>query len=96
MENNEYTLAELEEQYKKTEASQRALKVMIDQKIKEEERLKQQKLANEHDARKKEVDEAITNCKMLIKAYVRDYGSYSFTSSGDDDVFGSKFWNWIW
>ena len=95
MDNNEYTLAELEEQYEKTEAIQRALKVKIDQKIKEEERLKQQKLANEKKTRKKEVDDAITNCKALIKGYMQDYGIYSFTSSGDDEIFSSKFWNLI-
>ena len=96
MENNkEYTLAELEAQYEKNEASQRALKVQIEQKYREEERLRQQKLAKDKDARKKEVDDAIANCKKLIKKYMDDYGIYSFNSTNDNDIFNSKFWNLI-
>ena len=62
----------------------------------EEEKKREEKLTAEKNARKKEVDEAIANCKVLIKAYMHDYGVYSFTSSGDDEIFSSKFWNWIW
>lgn len=94
--NKEYTLAELEAQYEKTEASQRALKVQIEQKYREEERLKHLKLAKDKDARKKEVDDAIVNCKKLIKKYIDDYGGYSFNSTNDNDIFNSKFWNWVW
>ena len=65
--NKEYTLEELEAQYQQIEASQRALKVQIEQKQKEEERLKQLKLAKDKDIRKKEVDDAIAKCKTLIK-----------------------------
>lgn len=95
MENKEYTLAELEEQYKKLEADQKALRVQIEHKKKEEKRLRQQKLAKDKDARKKEVDDAIMNCKTLIKAYMDDYGLYSFTSSNDNEIFNSKFWNLV-
>lgn len=62
----------------------------------EEEKKRKEKLTAEKNARKKEVDEAIANCKVLIKAYMHDYGVYSFTSSENDEIFSSKFWNWIW
>lgn len=94
--NKEYTLEELEAQYQQIEASQRALKVQIEQKQKEEERLKQLKLAKDKDIRKKEVDDAIAKCKTLIKQYMDDYGIYSFTSTNDDNIFNSRFWNWVW
>lgn len=61
----------------------------------EEAKQKAQKEA-EKKARKKEVDDAIANCKTLIKSYMDDYGIYSFASCDDGDIFGSKFWNWIW
>ena len=92
----EYTIEELEAQYKLAEEKQKALKQQIDQKKKEEEELREAELALQQDARKKEVDEAISNCKELIKAYMHDYGLYSFTSTDDDAIFNSRFWNWIW
>ena len=92
----EYTIEELEAQYKLAEANQKALKQQIEQKKKEEKELRESQLAIEKDARKKEVDEAIANCKNLIKKYMHDYGVYSFNSTDDDAVFNSRFWNWIW
>lgn len=92
----EYTIEELEAQYKAAEEKQKELKQQIEQKKKEEKELREAKLAKEKDARKKEVDESIAKCKALIKAYMHDYGVYSFTSSGDDEIFNSRFWNWVW
>ena len=92
----EYTIEELEAQYKLAEEKRNALKKQIEQRKKEEEELREAQLALEKDARKKEVDEAIANTKMLIKAYINDYGIYSFTSSSDDEIFNSRFWNWVY
>ena len=92
----EFTIEELEAQYKQAEESQKVLREQIEQKKKEEKELRESKLALEEETRKKEVDEAISKCKTLVKAYMHDYGVYSFTSSGDDEIFSSKFWNWIW
>ena len=92
----EFTIEELESQYKLAEEKRNALKQQIEQKKKEEEELRAAKLTLEKDARKKEVDNAIAQCKKLVKAYMHDYGVYSFTSSGDDEIFNSRFWNWIW
>lgn len=92
----EYTIEELEEQYKLADEKRNHLRQQIDQKKKEEKELREAQLALEKDARKAEVDQAIAKCKTLIKAYMHDYGVYSFTSSGDDEIFNSRFWNWIW
>ena len=63
---------------------------------KEEKEQRAAKLAQERDARKKEVDESLAACKKLLRAYMRDYGTY-FCASDDDifDMFNSKFWNAI-
>lgn len=92
----EYTIEELEAQYELAEEKRNAIKQQIEQKKKEEKELREAKLALEKDARKKEVDEAIANVKTLIKAYMHDYGVYSFTSADDDAIFNSRFWNWVW
>ncbi len=92
----EYTIEELEAQYKLAEEKRNAIKQQIEQKKQEEKELREAKLALEKDARKKEVDEAIANAKTLIKAYINDYGVYSFTSSTDNEIFNSRFWNWVY
>lgn len=94
----EYTIEELEAQYKLAEEKRNALKEQIEQKKREEEELREAKLAKEKDARKKEIDEAFKEYKTLLKAYIDDYGVYSFTTTTDDDfvnLFSSKFWNYI-
>jgi hypothetical protein len=92
----EYTIEELEAQYKLVEASQRDLKKQIEQKKKEEKELREAKLAKEKDSRKKELDEALKKYKTLLKAYMDDYGIYSYTSDDNIfDMFSSKFWNHI-
>ena len=93
----EFTIEELEAQYKLAEENQKALKQQIEQKKKEERELKEAQLVLEKETRKKEVDEAISKCRELIKAYMHDYGIYSYTSDDDtNSLFSSKFWNWVW
>ena len=92
----EYTIEELEAQYKLAEEKRNALKQQIEQKKKEEEELREAQLAKEKDARKKEVDEALEKYKTLLRAYMRDYGAYSYISDDNIfDMFNSKFWNQI-
>ena len=56
----------------------------------------EKKKTTEKNARKKEVDEAIEKCRELIKAYMDDYGIYSYESDESVfDMFSSKFWNYI-
>lgn len=92
----EYTIEELQIQCEEAKKNFENLQKLIEEKEREEEELREAKLALEKDARKAEVDQAIVKCKTLIKAYMHDYGVYSFTSSGDDEIFNSRFWNWIW
>ena len=94
----EYTIEELEAQYKIAEEKRNALKQQIEQRKKEEEELRAVQLAKEKDIRKKEIDEAFKTYRALIKAYIDDYGIYSYTTTTDDDfvdLFSSKFWNYI-
>jgi chromosome segregation ATPase len=92
----EYTIEELEAQYNLAEEKRNALKQQIEQKKREEEELKKAKLTAEKDARKKEVDKALEKYKTLLKAYMDDYGIYSYaTDENIFDLFSSKFWNLI-
>jgi uncharacterized membrane-anchored protein YhcB (DUF1043 family) len=62
-------------------------------KRKEEEEKKKAQLALEKENRKKEVDDAFQNYNELLKAYIKDYGSYKVIASADDfDWFSNKFW----
>ncbi len=92
----EYTIEELEAQYKLAEEKRNAIKQQIEEKKQEEKELREAQLALEKDARKKEVDEALATYKTLLRAYMRDYGTYFYTSNDDTfDMFSSKFWNQI-
>lgn len=92
----DYTIEELEAQYKLVEEKRNALKQQIEQKKKEEKKLREEKLAREQNTRKKELDEAFATYKQLLTAYMRDYGAYFWTSNDDTfDMFSSKFWNQI-
>ena len=92
----EYTIEELEAQYKLIEEKQNALKKQIEEKKREEEELKKTKLAAEKKTRKKEVDDAVTKALKLIEAWTDDFGIYSYISDDNNSSFGSKFWNSIW
>ncbi len=77
------TIEELEVQYKETEEKQRVLKAQIEQRYKDEERLKQAKLAEEKEARFKEVIEAYKKADKLRDAVVKDYGYFTYETDSD-------------
>ncbi len=92
----EYTIEELEAQYKKAEESQKALKQQIEQKKKEAAELRKAKLALEKNQRLKEIDETFEQYTKLLKAYINDYGVYPLSANENAfDLFSSKFWNMI-
>lgn len=92
----EYTIEELEAQHKIAEEKANAIKKQIEQKKNEEKERRDAQLALEQGSRKKEVDEALTTYNTLLRAYIRDYGSYFYMSDDDSfDLFSSKFWNQI-
>ena len=71
------------------------LNKQLNQAIKEEEDKKKAQLALEKDSRKKEVDDALNNCKELLNAYVRDYGIYSSDTYRDlSSILLGKPWQW--
>ena len=92
----EYTIEELTQQCEEAKKNFEHLNKLIEEKKREEKELRETQLALEKEARKKEVDDAIAKCKELVRAYMHDYGIYSFSSTDDDSIFSSKFWNWIW
>lgn len=77
----EYTIEELEEQYRLADEKMSALKQQIKQKKKEEAEAREEKLRAEQAARKEEVEAAEKNYRSLLRAYIKDYGSYSTTKS---------------
>jgi hypothetical protein len=93
---NEYTVEELEAQYKTAEENQKKLKQQIEQKKKEAKQAREAQLELDKYARKQEVDDAIERAKKLLRAYMKDYGVYTYASNNDIfDMFSSKFWNQI-
>jgi chromosome segregation ATPase len=92
----DFTIEELKKQCAEAERNFKLLNAQLEEKEREEKELREAKLAMEKDARKEEVDACIAHCKELVKAYMHDYGIYSFTSTDDDTIFSSRFWNWIW
>ena len=82
----EFTIEELEKQYKE-------LGEMLTLKKQEEAEKKQAKLAAEKDARKAEVDLAFDHWVELYKAYKKDYGSYTLTRNNIDEFPWAWFWN---
>ena len=68
----------------------------LEAELERREQEEKNKLKAEKDARKKEVDEALEKYKTLLKAYMDDYGIYSYaTDENIFDLFSSKFWTLI-
>ena len=68
------------------EEAKNNFEVLSEQLIKakqEEEDKKKAQRALEMETRKKEVDDAYETYNILLKAYIKDYGSYSATHIGD-------------
>lgn len=65
-----------------------------DKKRLEEEERKKAELALEKENRKKEVDDAISHCITLVKAYMKDFGTYSFGNGGKDESSLGRLLSW--
>ena len=89
-------IEELKQQCLEAEKNFKFLREQLEEAEKKEEEEKKAKLANERESRKKEVDEAIANCKSLLRAYMNDYGAYSWTYNEDNGLVSSKLWDLIW
>ena len=88
----DFTIEELKKMYEDSLKESNALGEMLRQKEKDEEDRKKAQLALEKENRKKEVDEAFENYTKLLKAYIKDYGSYHTTSDDCDMIFPGRFW----
>lgn len=67
---------ELTKQYEEAKKNFENLGVELRLAQKEEEERRKAQLALEKETRKKEVDDALENCRTLVNAYIKDYGSY--------------------
>jgi hypothetical protein len=84
----ELTIEELEKQLADVNETRKFLSETLAKKKKAEKEKKEAQLALEKENRKKEVDEAYETYRILVNNYVRDYGSYSTVTNGDDLMTG--------
>lgn len=92
----EMTIEELEKEYAKITEERQNIEKTLKQKKQDEEEHRIAQLALEKEKRKKEVDEALNNYHTLVNAYIRDYGSYSTTTSvtTDSNYLLNNPWAW--
>ena len=81
MENKkDFTIEELKKMYEDSLKESNTIGEMLRQKEKDEEDRKRAELALQKEARKKEIDEVLEKYNQLVKAYIKDYGTYHHTS----------------
>ena len=62
----------------------------------EEKKVAAEKKAVEKKLRKEAVDEAVANAVRLVKAYMNDYGSYSYDGETSQDcIWPSRIWHYF-
>lgn len=99
MESNkrEMSIEELEKQCKAASETFNALSEQLKKAKKEEEERKNAQLALNKEARKKEIEVKQDELSELIRAFIKDYGSYSATRNykqQDDNGF-PYLWHWF-
>ena len=65
-----------------------------DKRRREEEDRKRVELALEKEARKKDVDDALSHCATLLKEYMKDFGTYSLGKNMKDECTLSRLLPW--
>ena len=90
----EMTIKELEEEYARINEERQNIERILKKKKQEEEERKIAQLALDKKKRKEEVDKVCKQFLELRNAYMRDYGSYNYTT---DDGYTSlldilRFW----
>lgn len=83
MKNEEKTLKELQAELEAAKKAYELIQQTYNKKEAEEAEAKKAKLKAEKDARYKEVIDAYENFEELREKYVEDYGSFTFTSTGN-------------
>lgn len=79
----EKTLEELKKEYADAQNKYNTLKETIKKREAEEAKKKEAALASEKAARRKEIEDKMRELGKLEKAYVNDYGCYSYSSESD-------------
>lgn len=92
MEKKNFTAEDLRKQCEEAKKNYETLNEQLKQVEQEEEENRRAQLAIEKESRKKEVDEAFDKYNELLKAYIKDYGVYSITTSSDDLNWWPKLW----
>ena len=91
MENRkDFSVEELKKQCEEAKKNFETLNEQLNKAIQKEEEEKKTQLALEKEARKKEVEEAIEHTENLIRAYTKDYGTFSYKYELDDYGLPSK------
>ncbi len=89
----ELTSEEIKQQYEEAKKVFEELGVQLRIAQQKEEEQRKAKLALEKENRKKEVDKAFEKYNTLVKAYIKDYGSYTtITSTNDYNWWPNSFW----
>ena len=91
--NKDFTIEELKRMHEDLCKEADTIGEMLKQKEQEAEDRKKAELALEQENRKKELNEARDHYDALLKAYLRDYGSYSTTTNINNDIFPNAFWH---
>lgn len=92
----ELTIEELKKQCEEAKENFESLNERLEKAVQEEERRKKAELAFEKENRKKELDDAITNAKDLLEAYIKDYGTYSSEYNSNDLISLFKYFSPWW
>lgn len=87
----DFTVEELKKMHEDAAKEYETIGEMLKQKEQEEKEQKEAQLALEKEARQKEVDDAFKNYSKLLKAYIRDYGSY-IKATEAEGFFPNEFW----
>ena len=87
------TIEDMRKQLQEAQKRADELRENLNKAVQEEEDRKKAQLALEKENRKKEVDEAYENYNTLLKAYIKDYGTYSnITTSSTDSTWFPAWW----
>ena len=93
MENKkDLTVEELQQQCEEAKKNFETLNKQLKKAQQDEEDRRKAKLALEKENRKNELEEAFNKYMSLLKAYIKDYGSYHTTYPDNLDLLFDKAW----
>ena len=95
-EKRELTIEELTKQCNEARDAFEKLNDVLQKRKQEEKDREKAQLALEKQTRNKEVENALDNYRSLLKAYIKDYGTFETTSTTNDyePFFYHKYFPW--